>query len=134
MSSTTEAKLLTYQDISTHNNKSDCWLIISNKVYDVTPFLYEHPGGEDIILKATGRDATEDYNGVNHSGEATGILQKYYVGDLDTSSLPAKKQYNPISVVAKQISTSKSVGIFRVLLPLLIIALAYGIFQIYKKD
>lgn len=81
-----------------------------------------------------GRDATEDYNGVNHSGEATGILQKYYVGDLDTSSLPAKKQYNPISVVAKQISTSKSVGIFRVLLPLLIIALAYGIFQIYKKD
>lgn len=24
-------------------------------MYDVTPFLYEHPGGEDIILKATGK-------------------------------------------------------------------------------
>lgn len=134
MTLTEDAKLLTFQDISTHNNKSDCWLIISNKVYDVTPFLYEHPGGEDIILKATGRDATEDYNGVNHSGEATGILQKYYVGDLDSSTLPAKKQYNPIAVVAKQISTSKSRGIFQILVPLLIIAIAYGIYHIYKKD
>lgn len=80
-----------------------------------------------------GRDATEDYKGVNHSGEATGILQRYYVGDLDTSSLPAKKQYNPISVVAKQISRSKSQGIVQFLVPLLIIALSYGIYHIYKK-
>lgn len=33
-----------------HNNNNDCWIIIHNKIYDITPFIYEHPGGGDVLL------------------------------------------------------------------------------------
>lgn len=44
----------TLEDCKAHNKEEDCWLVISGKVYDVTQFLDEHPGGFDIVLAATG--------------------------------------------------------------------------------
>lgn len=35
-----------------------CIITIHKKRYDVTQFLKEHPGGEDVILKHNGIDAT----------------------------------------------------------------------------
>jgi cytochrome b involved in lipid metabolism len=32
----------------------DCWLVIEGKVYDVTPFLDEHPGGFDTLVSNSG--------------------------------------------------------------------------------
>lgn len=45
----------TLEDCKAHNKEEDCWLVISSKVYDVTQFLDEHPGGFDIVLAATGK-------------------------------------------------------------------------------
>ena len=47
-------KKISLQDCKSHNKEEDCWLVISGKVYDVTEFLDEHPGGFDIVLAATG--------------------------------------------------------------------------------
>lgn len=47
-------KKITLEDCKLHNKEEDCWLVISGKVYDVTEFLDEHPGGFDIVLAATG--------------------------------------------------------------------------------
>ena len=44
-------------DCKQHTTEKDCWLIISGKVYNVTDFLDEHPGGFDIIISATGKGA-----------------------------------------------------------------------------
>ena len=44
-------------DCKQHTTEKDCWLIISGKVYNVTEFLDEHPGGFDIIISATGKGA-----------------------------------------------------------------------------
>ena len=33
------------EHIKIHNKKDDCWIIVYNKVYDITNFLKEHPGG-----------------------------------------------------------------------------------------
>ena len=35
-------------EIFEHNTKDSCWLLIENKVYDVTQF--KHPGGKQILL------------------------------------------------------------------------------------
>ena len=32
------------------------WMIISNKVYDVTKYLEDHPGGEEVLLDKGGMD------------------------------------------------------------------------------
>lgn len=50
-----KGRMITLQDCKIHNKEEDCWLVISGKVYDVTEFLDEHPGGFDIVLAACGQ-------------------------------------------------------------------------------
>nr|AAB31253.1 cytochrome b5 homolog {EST} [Brassica napus, Naehan, root, Peptide Partial, 51 aa] [Brassica napus] len=50
------------------------------KVYDVTKSLDDHPGGHEVILTSTGKDATNDFTDVGHSSTAKPMLRKYYVG------------------------------------------------------
>ena len=33
------------------------WLVISGKVYDISDFLDEHPGGEEVMLEVCGAAA-----------------------------------------------------------------------------
>ncbi|KAH8362530.1 hypothetical protein KR084_012609 [Drosophila pseudotakahashii] len=68
--------------VKQHNKAKDLWIVIDNKVYDVTQFRLEHPGGEDSLVDVAGRDATKDFNDVGHSSEAREMLKKYYIGDL----------------------------------------------------
>ncbi|KAI8871534.1 cytochrome b5, partial [Ramicandelaber brevisporus] len=80
------SKLVTIAEVAKHSKKSDLWVIISNKVYDVTKFVDEHPGGEEVINELAGADATEGFEDVGHSEDARDLLKEYYVGDLDTAS------------------------------------------------
>ena len=48
----------TMRQVEKHNKKSDAWLVISKKVYDVTKWIDKHPGGM-IIMKGVGKDATK---------------------------------------------------------------------------
>lgn len=47
-------KLLSLEEVKRHTSEEDCWIIVHGKVYDVTSFLDEHPGGFDIIISNTG--------------------------------------------------------------------------------
>jgi cytochrome b involved in lipid metabolism len=42
------SKVFSAAEVSQHNQPADCWLIISGKVYNVTSFLGEHPGGKKV--------------------------------------------------------------------------------------
>ncbi|XP_032308880.1 cytochrome b5 isoform X2 [Drosophila ananassae] len=76
--------------VKTHNKPNDLWLIIDNKVYDVTKFLHEHPGGEETLIDVAGRDGTKAFNDVGHSSEARQILKKYFIGNLAAADIPKK--------------------------------------------
>ena len=60
--------------------------MIKGKVYDVTKFLDEHPGGEEVLLDVAGGDATQEYDDVGHSDEADALMRDYLVGELDHAS------------------------------------------------
>jgi cytochrome b involved in lipid metabolism len=45
----------------THNNIKDAWIIIRDKVYDITKYLDYHPGGIDVLRNYLGKDATNTY-------------------------------------------------------------------------
>jgi cytochrome b involved in lipid metabolism len=47
----------TMEEVNQHNNKDDCWLVMNNRIYDVSPFIPVHPGG-DSIFKNAGKDNT----------------------------------------------------------------------------
>merc|ERR1739845_260022 len=52
----------TMEEVAKHVTKTDCWVVVSGQVLDVTKFLGEHPGGELAILTFAGKDATEEFN------------------------------------------------------------------------
>merc|ERR1719191_2364502 len=52
----------TMEEVAKHTSKTDCWVVVSGQVLDVTKFLSEHPGGELAILTFAGKDATEEFN------------------------------------------------------------------------
>ena len=54
-------------EVSRHNAANDLWLVVDGKVYDVTDFVDEHPGGVDAILKKPGMDNTEGFHGAQVS-------------------------------------------------------------------
>ena len=77
---------LTPTELAKHNNKADCWLLLDGKVYDVTAYIGQHPGGEKI-LAGCGQDATQLFqtkngSGESHSEKAQELLLEYYLGKL----------------------------------------------------
>jgi cytochrome b involved in lipid metabolism len=47
-------KAFSLEECKKHTTEQSCWLIIHGKVYDVTEFLEEHPGGYDIVVSSAG--------------------------------------------------------------------------------
>lgn len=70
-------KLITREEVQTHNKEEDCWIIIHGKVYDVTTFLAEHPGGGGYILEHAGSDATNAFEDIGHSQRARDLMDRY---------------------------------------------------------
>ncbi|KAF9647306.1 cytochrome b5 [Thelephora ganbajun] len=76
-------KIVTYEELKAHTTKDSLYLLISGKVYDVTKFIDEHPGGDEVLFAEAGRDATEAFEDVGHSDEARGYLPSMLVGDFE---------------------------------------------------
>ncbi|KAF9605163.1 hypothetical protein IFM89_014154 [Coptis chinensis] len=104
-------------------------------VYDVTKFLEDHPGGDDVLLSATGKDATDDFEDVGHSSSARAMLDDFLVGDIDTSTFPVKQKYSPPKQPHyNQDKTSEFIiKLPQFLVPLAILGLAFGI-HLYSKS
>ncbi|XP_063701439.1 cytochrome b5 type B-like [Culicoides brevitarsis] len=70
------------KEVSMHDSWEDCWIIIYDRVYDITKFLELHPGGDDLLMEYAGRDASLAFRGTGHSQEATNMLKQYEIGEL----------------------------------------------------
>ena len=66
-------------------------MIIGGKVIDVSKYLEDHPGGEEVLLDRVGQDATEDFEDVGHSQDARKQLATFEVGELPPSELKSAK-------------------------------------------
>ncbi|VVB15388.1 unnamed protein product [Arabis nemorensis] len=130
-----DGKVFTLSEVSQHSSPKDCWIVIEGKVYDVTKFLDDHPGGDDVILTATGKDATDDFEDVGHSSTAKAMLDEFYVGDIDSATVPTKTKFVPPPKQAEANQDKSSdlvIKILQFLVPLLILGLALGI-RFYTK-
>ena len=82
-SSSDAPRQITLDEIKLHKDDGDCWLIIKGKVYDVSKYMANHPGGSDLLKdNSGGKDATEDYEDADHTKRAREMLTKYYIGDV----------------------------------------------------
>lgn len=46
----TPTMIWTREQVSAHNILNDFWCILQGKVYNLTPFLEYHPGGNSVII------------------------------------------------------------------------------------
>lgn len=91
-------------DVASHNSESSCYVTIGSKVYDVTAFLDDHPGGPDLVLEYAGKDVRKimsDEISHAHSDSAYEMLEEYMVGYVPTDKiiLSATDSSHPDSIV-----------------------------------
>ncbi|BEI81640.1 hypothetical protein CcaverHIS002_0208000 [Cutaneotrichosporon cavernicola] len=121
-----DVKLFTYADLEEHKSRNSLWLTIHKKVYDVTAFLDEHPGGDEVLLEEAGRDGTEAFEDVGHSDEARDMLLKMYLGNLN----PAEAAKNTTTANGKAQSGTPAPSAARFLMPIMVI-LAWWVYRQY---
>ena len=65
------------KEVLAHSTLKDCWIIINKKVYDVSTFMYEHPGGKMKIMECAGdgKDHWSDFLDAEHSTKAKNMLR-----------------------------------------------------------
>merc|ERR1712216_136942 len=114
-----EVKGIKMEEVEKHSSVDDLWLVIDGKVYDVTPFMDDHPGGGEIMLSAAGKDGTQDFEDVGHSPHARELLKKYYLdefaGGVGSGGVGLAKK-----------SGGGGVSLMAVLLPILVVLMAYA--------
>ena len=126
----------------------------------------DHPGGDEVLLAATGlfrykyfftlyikkpviqlfnrhvksvfigKDATNDFEDVGHSDSAREMMDKYYIGKVDVSTVPLKRTYVPPQQAHyNQDKTPEFIiKILQFMVPLLILGLAFVVRHYTKKE
>ncbi|KAL0640443.1 fatty acid alpha-hydroxylase [Maublancomyces gigas] len=93
--------IISATEVEKHQSSHSCYVTIGNKVYDITSFLGDHPGGEDLILDYAARDITAvlaDKISHAHSESAYEILEDYLIGFLptDAARMPPSPPSTPL--------------------------------------
>ncbi|KAJ6576673.1 cytochrome b5 [Mycena vulgaris] len=65
-----------------HRSKSDAWSAFNGKVYNITPYLAFHPGGERELMRVAGRDGTQLFASTHAWVNADFMLDSCLVGFL----------------------------------------------------
>ena len=94
------------------------------KVYNVSEYGDEHPGGLDPLIKLAGKDADEEFEDQLHSAGARKEMVKYLVGTLTPEAVETLKEQRARIQVATE---NQRKGIFPVSMIILTIALCLGL-------
>ncbi|XP_059634634.1 cytochrome b5-like [Cornus florida] len=105
-------RVFTLSQVAQHKSTKDCWLIINGRVLDVTKFLEEHPGGDDVLLEVAGKDATKEFKNIGHSQAAQNLLLKYQVGYLQGHNIQEADSDSKNSIASYKESKGKEMSAF----------------------
>lgn len=94
----------TMADVAQHSSPGDCWSAIGGKVYDLTSWITQHPGGQSAIARLCGRDGTASFNGA-HRGQSgpSQQLAAMLVGPLAGATNASPTSQAPGTYTASQV-------------------------------
>ena len=72
--------VIPFSEVEKHNSKGSCWVVLNGKVYDLTSFLAEHPGGAKVITKWAGKDGSRAFNPIHPSDIVTKLGFDHLLG------------------------------------------------------
>ncbi|KAI9999687.1 hypothetical protein NQD34_011530 [Periophthalmus magnuspinnatus] len=100
---------VTPEELQMHNTREDCWTCIRGLVYNVTPYMDFHPGGEEELMRAAGIDGTDLFDQVHRWVNYESMLKECLVGRMSTKPItnnavisppPAPTTLVPLTTVA----------------------------------
>ncbi|KAH7198384.1 FMN-dependent dehydrogenase-domain-containing protein [Fusarium flagelliforme] len=96
METSIEPRTVSLEEVKQHNTAEDCWIAIHSKVWDITHFINQHPGGPDVLLNSAGSDATEIYNDVHAPDIIEDLPSDKLIGFLEPSSQPVEPELKTV--------------------------------------
>ena len=80
-------KVITDNELQQHNTPEDLWVAIHAKVFDLSDFANDHPGGWQVIEEHAGKDGTAAYESGEHMLCSIKDLKKRYIGEYEPKKL-----------------------------------------------
>ncbi|KAL6952172.1 stearoyl-CoA 9-desaturase [Sarracenia purpurea var. burkii] len=74
-----DKKYVSVEELKKHNKPGDLWISIQGKIYNVTDWKNQHPGGDIPLLNLGGQDVTDAFIAF-HPGSAWQYLDKLFTG------------------------------------------------------
>jgi fatty acid desaturase/predicted heme/steroid binding protein len=97
----------TLKEVAEHKGIGDSWIVIHGKVYDISKWVFKHPGGKRLISSWAGEDATCSFMAF-HPNRA--FVEKYliplYIGDVKSTTDQEEKKHSEMSADYKQLFES----------------------------
>ncbi|CBZ24514.1 putative cytochrome b5 [Leishmania mexicana MHOM/GT/2001/U1103] len=87
-----ELRVYSWEEIAKHTNDDDCWVVMYDKVLDVSKWLQEHPGGLDPIKDMAGMDITNSFESIGHSSTALVKSKSFIIGCVDPEESKMRKE------------------------------------------
>eukprot|EP00698_Gefionella_okellyi_P023439 TRINITY_DN8013_c0_g1_i2.p2 TRINITY_DN8013_c0_g1~~TRINITY_DN8013_c0_g1_i2.p2 ORF type:complete len:156 (-),score=22.13 TRINITY_DN8013_c0_g1_i2:597-1013(-) len=132
-------KVFTLEDIASHNTTKSAWVIVHGKVYDVTNFVPDHPGGPEFIIRNSGdKDATSAFEDQGHSDDAREMLKPLQIGVLEptvaakfakTNQSSPSVQSSLAPAISKSGSSPQQGSPFAVALPIILVLIALAVYK-----
>ncbi|WVZ62517.1 hypothetical protein U9M48_012256 [Paspalum notatum var. saurae] len=76
-------RLISLDEVKQHKSGDSIWTVLKGRVYNIAPYMKFHPGGVDMLMKASGKDCTALFNKYHAWVNAEFLLEKCLVGFLD---------------------------------------------------
>lgn len=86
-----DLQIYSMEEIAKHNSEDDCWVIMYDKVLDVTKFLNEHPGGLDPLKDMATLDITSSFESIGHTSTALVKSKTFIIGRIDPEEAKKRK-------------------------------------------
>eukprot|EP00535_Pseudo-nitzschia_heimii_P006875 CAMPEP_0197187944 /NCGR_PEP_ID=MMETSP1423-20130617/16887_1 /TAXON_ID=476441 /ORGANISM="Pseudo-nitzschia heimii, Strain UNC1101" /LENGTH=477 /DNA_ID=CAMNT_0042639661 /DNA_START=253 /DNA_END=1686 /DNA_ORIENTATION=- len=88
-----------------HNTFDSCLVGIHSHIYNITPFLFRHPGSPDTLMVYSGRDATRFFHDMGHSTGARKLAMSMCVV-VNRSAQNVNNDYGVFPTVHTEIDES----------------------------
>lgn len=76
---------ISWDEVRKHTKENDKWIVIEEKVYDVSQFARRHPGGSRIIGHYAGQDASEAFKAFHtNMGKVSKYMTPLNIGSVGT--------------------------------------------------
>ena len=75
-------KKYTMAEVAKRNTPEEAWIIIDERVYDITNYTSKHPGGEKVLYNMAGKDCTDAFANYHSAAIYKKWLPTYLIGEV----------------------------------------------------